>query len=262
METRVVEQLKGWVAEYIRGFAENGELPVMIRAKAGHSWKVAELCSALAGKLGLDGNEIRIAYCLGLFHDIGRFSQFATYRTFDDQRSVNHAKHGLEILEKFRVLAPCPPEERVLIEEGIRHHNIRKVPDSLDARTLRFARLVRDADKLDITRLLIVAWENGDYRRYPELMLDVPPDGPVSPEALAELRAGQTIGHQHIRSTSDFFLTLIAWVHDYNFPASLNQVRESGFLEKLAGFIRLTPEVAAAIAETRRTLDRRCREAG
>ena len=53
--------------------------------KKEHSFRVAGLSKMLALNLNLEIEEIKIAYFIGLFHDIGRFRQLVEFNTFKAQ---------------------------------------------------------------------------------------------------------------------------------------------------------------------------------
>ncbi len=63
---------------------------------------------------------------------------------------------------------------------------------------------VRDADKLDIYRVLYDAWRSGVFRAQPEILHGVDIDGPPTAAALADLQARRTISFRNVRSLADF----------------------------------------------------------
>ena len=63
-----------------------------IALKIEHTYHVAENALVIAEDLGLPGEDVDLAWFLGLLHDIGRFEQLRQYGTFLDARSVDHAE--------------------------------------------------------------------------------------------------------------------------------------------------------------------------
>ena len=119
-----------------------------ITFKKAHTHRVVAFCKQLADYLKLDEKDTRIAMLLGLYHDLGRFEQIRVYNTFDDFKSEDHAILSNKMLDKYNFL-----EEEVdanVIKTAIYNHNKFAIEDNLDARTLMFCKLIRDADKLDI----------------------------------------------------------------------------------------------------------------
>ena len=69
-----------------------------IERKIGHSLRVMEISTRISKTLNLDQEEEQIASLIGLLHDIGRFKQYSQYQTFQDSKSIDHGKLGVEIL--------------------------------------------------------------------------------------------------------------------------------------------------------------------
>lgn len=74
-----------------------------IKLKTDHTYNVSELCEKIAFSIGMTKEDINIAWLTGLLHDIGRFEQVRRYGTFNDSKSVDHAKLGVDILLKMQV---------------------------------------------------------------------------------------------------------------------------------------------------------------
>ena len=89
-------------------------------------------------------------------HDIGRFEQLKRYDTFEDRLSVNHAMLGLEILKENNFIRKFCSEEKYydIIFSAIENHNKYKIDKTLEGEKLLQAKIIRDADKIDILNLL------------------------------------------------------------------------------------------------------------
>jgi len=131
----------------------------MIRHKVEHTIRVAENCRQIAKSLCLEGDSVELAWFLGLLHDIGRFEQVRRYGTFIDSVSLDHAEFGADLLFREKLIRLFPAEnlteeQRVLLETAIRLHNKLVLPADLDERTELFCDIIRDADKVDIFRVV------------------------------------------------------------------------------------------------------------
>ena len=69
-----------------------------IKLKIEHTFRVSELCEEIALSLKMSKEDIDLAWLTGLLHDIGRFEQVRRYGTFNDAKSIDHGKLGVEIL--------------------------------------------------------------------------------------------------------------------------------------------------------------------
>lgn len=144
---------------FLRYAEEYDTRNVLISHKIEHTFRVAMLCERYAQALGMRAEDTALAWFLGLLHDIGRFEQVRRFGTFVDSQSVDHAELSGDILFRDGLLDRFPedglPEGwKETAEVSIRQHNKLRLPDDLDARTLSFAELLRDADKTDIFRVI------------------------------------------------------------------------------------------------------------
>ncbi len=78
---------------HIRSF---GEVDERVRAhfnlKIQHTYEVVRNIKEIARQEGMDEQTVQMAKIIALLHDIGRFSQFMDFGTFNDTISLNHAE--------------------------------------------------------------------------------------------------------------------------------------------------------------------------
>ena len=154
--------------QVFRSYTDNYDSSdVKIKLKIDHTFRVAEIADRIAAGLGADRD---FAWLSGLLHDIGRFEQVKRYGTFYDAVSIDHAELSADILFKDGLFAEFEKalfsdvssdenifkneDKKKLLETVIRLHNKLAVPDGLDEETLLYTRILRDADKADIFRVL------------------------------------------------------------------------------------------------------------
>jgi hypothetical protein len=83
--------LKKWFSDYCSSFySPDIEDQKNISLKEHHTERVCENIVEISKRLSLDGHSTMLAEAIALFHDIGRFPQYARYKTFRDSVSVNH----------------------------------------------------------------------------------------------------------------------------------------------------------------------------
>ena len=105
MKQGQLEKFRDLFDDYVAGFYGNDEfVNANLQLKEEHSRRTCDEMLYLAYEIGLSENSRRIAEVIALFHDIGRFEQFVTYRTYNDPRSVDHCLLGVEVLRKKKVL--------------------------------------------------------------------------------------------------------------------------------------------------------------
>lgn len=135
-----------------------------IKFKIEHTFRVAELSRIIGSSIsGVSDDYSNLCWLIGLLHDIGRFEQLKRYGTFLDSQSVDHAELGADILFKDGVIEQfiqVPTTditvtlEKDIMELAIRNHNKYKIPEGLDEKQSFFCNVIRDADKIDIFRVI------------------------------------------------------------------------------------------------------------
>jgi len=253
MNAREEKSLVKWFGEYVRQFAgKNGKLPTMLKIKLDHSRRVAGYTAAIGQDLGFSEGDVRAARILGLFHDIGRFSQFTEHQTFRDNLSFNHGHRGANIMEKCPALAACSAGDRRRIIAGIYHHNSANLPDRLDPDAMQFVKLARDADKLDIFFILHSSWKNGDLLKSPDIVLRIKLEGPVNPRTLDEIRNKQPVSLANVKSLADIFLLQLSWTYDLNFRPSYRRLIARKVIDNIAAALPATAEIKEQIAAAKK----------
>ncbi|MDR2161385.1 MAG: HD domain-containing protein [Desulfovibrio sp.] len=180
-----------------------------------------------------------------LYHDLGRFAQFRRYRTFADARSCDHGRLGKTILRRKGFLRAEPAEVRRLVRTAVALHNRHALPDGLAGVGRLVTQGVRDADKLDILRLMAEQLAPGVVADSVVLMgLENAPER-WSPLVLSALEEGRTASFRDMRFYNDFRLLLCSWLYDLAFAASFRKLRDAGYLEEIIGGLAPVPVAQA-----------------
>jgi hypothetical protein len=187
-----------------------------------------------------------LAEATGLFHDIGRFPQYARYKTFRDSISVNHGKLGAEILGEKGFLGGIDAKESGTIVNAVKFHNAFAAPLLDNAEDFFFLRLVRDADKLDIWRIFLKFFKEGKNGNASEIALGLPDTPGYSEKALACIHERKAISHGLLMNMNDLKLLQLSWVFDLNFRPSFELVKENDYLEKLFALLPQTEGILKA----------------
>jgi len=245
VESDSLDHFRRWFDAYTsRFFGDDECINAHLRMKQEHTERTCAQIRGLAGHLALDERQQQIAELVALFHDIGRFPQYAQYRTFNDGKSLDHSHLGVEILRQKGVLNVLPRDQRQWVETAVEHHGRKVLPAHLNGQGLLFAQLIRDADKLDIYRVVIQLYRR--YRADPEHFpwkLELPDEPHYSPAVFEAVARGQLIDHTMMQTLNDMILCKLSWVYDMNFAAALARLRAEGFLEQLLSFLPATPAI-------------------
>src|SRR5208282_2522030 len=146
--------LKQWFSGYCASFYTSDEEDNRnLALKEEHTAHVCANILNIAREESLGAGDAMIAEAIALFHDVGRFPQYAKYKTFMDSLSVNHGELGAKELAAAGILNNLPVREQEIITTAVKFHNAFKIPDLVRRDAIVFLKLVRDADKLDIWRI-------------------------------------------------------------------------------------------------------------
>lgn len=262
MDRQQTDKIKAWFDNYVADFYGDDEyVNSNIRLKDRHSRRVCGEMADLADALGLSDNQKAIAQAIGLLHDVGRFEQFKKFKTYNDVKSVNHCLLGLEILQYSDILDDLDAAERQIIESAVEYHGLKELPSDLSEQTLLFARMIRDADKLDIFN--IVAKYQKLYEQDPDkfvLEVELVDEPGCSPEVVEAILSGQLIDYAKLRTLNDMRLMQLGWVYDVNFPETLKRISERKFVDKLLACLPQTEQILRVKEKIETYVDSRLRD--
>ncbi len=248
MRPKDLKYLKTWFETYVSGFYTDDAMHNnTIRLKEKHTEQVCRNMILLGNALGLSDQDMMLAETMGLFHDIGRFKQYAVYGTFRDTDSENHALLGLRELAAHDVLAGCSADEKQWITKAIACHNAAEIPVGANGKTLLFIRLLRDADKLDIWRVFIEYYKSRDKQPNPVVEIGLPDEPFFSPKAIAALNEDRFVRIKDLKTSGDFKLLLVSWVFDLNFDYSFQLVKDRHYIGEIEATLPPSKEISAAI---------------
>ena len=226
-----LSNIRSQFERYVNPFAAaGGGLHPLLQLKLEHSERVATEARELSSDLGWTLSEQTLADAIGLLHDVGRFSQFAEYGTLSDGASVDHGERGAAVVEQAGWLAALPAEDREAILESVRYHNRLTIPTHIHDRSLALLRLVRDADKLDIFRVVLDAVERDGFRDLPAMLPHVTLDRHPSPAFVEHLSDRRYASLSNVNTLADFLLMQVSWAYDLNYLPTLKRFHDRRIL--------------------------------
>jgi hypothetical protein len=254
----LLPRLMVWFQEYIHQFSSDD--PIVQKSmdlKAEHTRRVCEAIGDIGRSLGLSKEDLCLAEASGLLHDIGRFEQFRQYRTFADYRSENHAVLGAKVIQANRVLDGLEPAAADLIVRVVEYHNLAALPVGEEERCLFFLKLLRDADKVDIWRVVTEYYQSAGNNRNQTIELDLPDIDRISDPVHEALMSGRLARMGDLKTLHDFKLLQIGWIYDVNFPRTFQIVQEKRYLEKIREALpRECPRITEVYERARAHLER------
>ena len=188
-----------------------------------------------------------LAESVALFHDVGRFPQYAKYRTFRDSISVNHGMLGAETLVENSVLQNLSEDEQELVIESVKFHNAFSVPKKERADINMFIKLIRDADKLDIWRVFLDYFKGPAEDRASAITLGLKDTPEYSQEVLGHIFRKEIAPHLQVKTVNDFKLLQLSWAFDLNFRPSFKLLSERDYITELASHLPQTDDIRRAV---------------
>src|SRR4030043_1205476 len=238
---------KKWFSDYCKSFYSSDiEDQRNIYLKEQHTFNVCENITEIAKELSLSNDQIILSEAVALFHDIGRFPQYAKYKTFRDNISVNHGLLGAQILLEEKILQNLPDNEQGLIIHAVKFHNAFSIPKTEKEDIVFFIKLIRDADKQDIWRVFIEYYECPEEDRASAVGLVLPDTSEYSENILSCLYKKKIISLSKIKTLNDFKLLQLAWIYDLNFKPSFRLLLERDYLDRIIAKLPQTEEIQKA----------------
>ncbi len=229
-----LRNLKSWFADYVRRFdTRDPEVQKNMDLKETHTRRVCENILDIGESHGLSSRDLCVAEASALLHDIGRFEQYRRYRTFVDAKSENHAALGVKIIKEHRILDDIEPAASDIILGAVACHNRLAVPDGGDPQFLLTLKMLRDADKLDIWRVVTEYYQSAADDRNQAVELDLPDSDEISDPICGALMRGGPVRMADLKTLNDFKLLQMGWVYDVNFPRTFRIILEKEYLEAL-----------------------------
>ena len=129
-----------------------------VKALYFHSLKMMDLCRNIASNLGIfTEEEINVCGLIGLFHDIGMFSNKNKLCHFNNN-TVDYGKRSVEIIfDERNYIRDITDDTRYddVIKVAIYCHNKNGLPNGLNDKLLHFCKVIKDAHTIDNFRLVV-----------------------------------------------------------------------------------------------------------
>lgn len=239
-----IEKTKEEFLNYTSKFDLNNDC---IKRKQQHSLRVMEISKKIAEVLKLSQEEIELATLIGLLHDIARFEQYKQYQTFKDFQSFDHGDYAIKILEKDMSKYIETDKYDEIIKKAIKNHNKYKIEEGLSERELLFAKIIRDADKIDIFYESAEIFWKGEER--------IVEKSKASKNILEQFNK-----NEQVKKNKDIKLEpiedivfIIAFIFDINFKTSFEILKKEDYINRILNRYNIEDEFSRnAITEIRK----------
>ena len=190
-----------------------------------HSYRVMANMGKIAKRLGLNDKDIELAKCIGLLHDIGRFEQIKKYQNFKDN-NLGHGDFGADVIKSNNALKhfKIDEDDYNVVYKAIKNHNKYQIEDNLTEREMLFAKMIRDADKLDI----LYALGEKKYRR-----IFIEDDSKISPKIKESFYKNEMARYSDVITKNDNTIVIFSYPYDIYFDETLQILRKKKYYDKI-----------------------------
>ena len=256
-----------------------------IKLKIDHTYRVANLCEQIAQSLELSAAEVDLAWLSGMLHDVGRFEQLRRYNTFSDAQSIDHARFAVELLYDEGLIADYVPEisttelvadartwrsmgganesptaqsEDMPLSDilqtlriAIGEHSAYRIQKGMDERTRMFCQILRDADKVDIFRVICDTPMEEVYGFQTKDILC----SAITPEVMQAFYEHHAVLRKLKKCPADYIVAHGSLTFELVYPESLRIAKEQGYLKQMMSFQSENPDTAEIFEDLRKDLN-------
>lgn len=212
--------------KYLENFdSKYGKIDLKIR----HTYGVVKASEYIANKLDLNNEDVELAKLIALLHDIGRFEQIRQSDSFIDNKDMDHAILGNNILFKDNLIRDFIEDTQYdnIISKAILNHNRLYIEDGLTERELLHAKIIRDADKTDNFR---VKAEEDFENIIDNSSKDILENEIISENIFNDFMNSKIIVREDRKTHMDFWVSYIAFIFDYNYKFGLEYIKEMNYI--------------------------------
>lgn len=225
------QELKEWFDFYTDQFKLKKEKDQKnITLKIEHSKRVAEDMTEIITEMKITEEEKHLAKIIALYHDIGRFKQYQKYKTFSDYKSEDHGRLGVEVIKENKLLDELDQDYRDIIYKAVEAHNNADLEEDYfkNKQELFFAKLIRDADKLDIFNIFVERYKTGSQKDY---VIKLSTEPKINDKIYNKVLKRESINYDKLETINDLKAMQLGWIYDINFRETIDIIKDRGYIE-------------------------------
>ena len=208
-----------------------------VKALYFHSLKMMDLCKSIASSLGIF-NEEEIVICgfIGLFHDLGMFSNINKLCHFAND-TLDYSKRSVEIIfDEDKLIRDITDDVKYddIIKIAIYCHNKNGLPNGLNERVLQYCKVLKDAHIIDNFRLII------NYR-YIDMHIDNFPNDMV----YNTFKQYNVITNKINNNDADSVLEILSYIFAVNYQCSFVLLKEEACVNKFISSLQMSNKAIA-----------------
>ncbi len=225
---------EAWFDAYVSQFCEAEQSHKgILELKIQHTHLVLQHMRSLVQEETVLQKYARACLLAALYHDVARFVQFARWGTFKDSCSTNHGLLGIKILKQYNCLQYESPlvQRQVLAAVGM--HNRFAIPKRVSKDIFLITTAVRDADKLDILRVMAAHFTKKTVKN-DAVVLHVKSDPQGWTQKVVDAVLGGRVAlYTDLVYENDFKLLLGTWIHELFFITTARALAKTNYITEI-----------------------------
>jgi putative nucleotidyltransferase with HDIG domain len=197
-----------------------------------HSLRVVSNSLMLAKVLLQTEEDMHIAEIIALFHDYGKAVMIVQGTESPINIQHNHAAVSAKLMQQMGFYPKLSADVQLIILKSIEGHNKLKLPKLDNEQQTLFARLLRDADKLDIFESSYRFFKE-KYSFQPLMTMDLINQIEVSDKIIKSILAGKTAAVEDMKTMNDYRMLLLSMAFDLNFKYTFRILSEKQYIQKI-----------------------------
>jgi len=224
-----VETFTAFASNHLTG---NQKDDYLIQLKIDHSLRVLDNARAILDGENITGHTATLTLLAALYHDIGRFPQYAKYGTFKDEDSTNHGRLGVLALREMKLPGGLTTQDWRIIRAAVALHNVKDIRTGISDPLATMVNTVRDADKLDIYAIILDhLGEESDSK--PVIIHSLEDNPERYSETVYEVVFSEKSCDYHLmRYANDFILLVTGWLFNLSFTTSIQLFAQRELIEQ------------------------------
>jgi hypothetical protein len=144
----------------------------------------------------------------------------------------DHAVLSAQLIQKMDFFQKISADIQLIILKSVENHNKLKLPKLDTEPQSVFARLLRDADKLDIFEYSYKFFKEKSGIQ-PIMTFDLINSVEVSEKIIKSIMAGKTAAVEDMKTMNDYKLLLISMAFDLNYKFTFRLISEKQYIQKI-----------------------------
>lgn len=197
-----------------------------------HSLRVAQNSQLIAKVVLQNDEEKYIAELIALLHDLGKAAMLALGTESATTIQRDHASESAKLIQKMTFYSNLSDEEQLIFVKSVENHSKIKLPKLDNEQQTTFARILRDADKLDVYDSSYRFFKER-YGNQPIATFDLINHPEVSEKIMKSILSGKSAMVEDMKTMNDYKLVLLAMAFDLNYKITFKIMSEKQYVQKI-----------------------------